>query len=100
MTCAALLFYLERTELFLDHFENLLLVKLLRQTLDGCQSLTTIALLDADVDVILGLLRFPSIVVGLREGVCPRKKSVISVGTGVIYVDRDGHGGSRRPTRQ
>jgi uncharacterized membrane protein YqaE (UPF0057 family) len=26
--------------------------------------------LDTNVDVILGLLRFPSVVVGLREGVC------------------------------
>jgi len=57
------------SELLLDDLEDLLLVKLLWETLDRSQSLTTIALLDTDVDVILGLLRFPSIVVGLREGV-------------------------------
>jgi len=56
-------------ELLLDHLENLLLVELLREALNSGQSLTTIALLDADVDVVLGLLGFPSIVVGLREGV-------------------------------
>jgi hypothetical protein len=63
----------QHTKLLLDDLENLLLVELLRKTLDGCQSLTTISLLDADVDVVLGLLRFPSVVVGLREGVCQTK---------------------------
>jgi len=56
-------------ELLLDDLENLLLVEFLGKTLDGCQSLTTIALLNANVDVVLGLLRFASVVVGLREGV-------------------------------
>jgi len=56
-------------ELLLDDLEYLLLVEFLGEALDGGQSLTTIALLDADMDVILGLLRFPSVVVGLREGV-------------------------------
>jgi len=58
------------SEFLLDDLEDLLLVKLLGETLDSCQCLTTIALLNTDVDVILGLLRFPSVVVGLREGVC------------------------------
>jgi len=57
------------SEFLLNDLENLLLVKLLGETLDSCQCLTTIALLDTNVDVILGLLRFPSVVVGLREGV-------------------------------
>jgi len=57
------------SEFLLDDLEDLLLVKLLGETLDSCQCLTTIALLNTDVDVILGLLRFPSVVVGLREGV-------------------------------
>ena len=34
--------------------------------------------LDANVNVILGLFRFPSVVVGLREGVCESPKLVIS----------------------
>jgi hypothetical protein len=58
-----------RTELLLDDLENLLLVELFGQALDSCQSLTTISLLDANVDIILGLFGSPSIVVGLREGV-------------------------------
>ncbi len=65
----------KHTELLLDDLENLLLVEFLGKTLDGCQSLTTIALLNANVDVVLGLLRFASVVVGLREGVCRVKKS-------------------------
>jgi hypothetical protein len=55
-------------ELLLDHLENLLLVKLLRKTLNGGQSLTTITLLDAYMDVILRLLYF-SYVVNIDEGV-------------------------------
>lgn len=35
---------LERTKFLLDDFEDFLLVKLLGEALDGCQSLTTIAL--------------------------------------------------------
>ena len=70
--------HVNHTELLLDHLEYLLLVEFLGQTLDSGQSLTTIALLDADVDVVLGLLRFPSVVVGLREGVCWIKKSAVS----------------------
>ncbi|RJE17037.1 hypothetical protein PHISCL_10626 [Aspergillus sclerotialis] len=65
-------------EFLLDDFEDLLLVEFLRKALDGGQSLTTIALLDTNVDVILGLLRFPSVVVGLREGVCETTKSAMS----------------------
>ena len=69
----------------MTHLEDLLLIELLWKALNGGQSLTTIALckvlvqfsadcvasltLDADVDVVLGLLVFPSIVVGLRERV-------------------------------
>lgn len=40
-------------ELLLDDLENLLLVELLGQTLDRGQSLATITLLNADVNVIL-----------------------------------------------
>lgn len=58
-------------ELLLDHLEDLLLIEFLGETLDCGQSLTTIALLDTDMDVILALLFLgvASIVVGLREGV-------------------------------
>ena len=58
-------------ELLLDHLENLLLIELLGESLNCSQSLTTISLLDSDVDVILALLFLGSalIVVGLREGV-------------------------------
>ena len=63
----------QHTELLLDNLKDFLLIELFGKSLDGCQSLTTISLLDADVDVIpLGILRFPSVVVGLREGVCER----------------------------
>ena len=59
-------------ELLLDDLEDFLLIKLLGETLDSSQSLTTIALLDSDVDIILALLFLSRtlIVVGLREGVC------------------------------
>ena len=68
------LFLPQLTKLLLDNLEDLLLIELLGKSLDGCQSLTTIALLNANVDVVLGLLRFPSVVVGLREGVCQMKR--------------------------
>lgn len=55
-------------ELLLDHLENLLLVKLLRQTLDSGQGLASITLLDAYMNVILRLLYF-SYVVNIDEGV-------------------------------
>lgn len=75
------------TEFLLDDLENLLLVELLGKSLNSRQSLATISFwespsaqwyvwqvrspltLDTYVYVVLGLLRFPSIVVGLREGV-------------------------------
>ena len=58
-------------ELLLDHLEDLLLIELLGESLNRGQSLTTISLLDSDVDVILPLLFLGNtlIVVGLREGV-------------------------------
>jgi hypothetical protein len=58
-------------KLLFDHLEDLLLIEFLGETLDCGQSLTTIALLDTDMDVILALLFLgvASIVVGLREGV-------------------------------
>ena len=40
-------------ELLLDHLEDLLLVEFLGQALDRGQCLATIALLDADVNVVL-----------------------------------------------
>ncbi len=59
------------SELLLDHLEDLLLIEFLGETLNRSQSLTTISLLDTDVDVILALLLLGNalIVVGLREGV-------------------------------
>jgi hypothetical protein len=81
-------------ELLLDDLEDLLLVKLLGQTLDCSQGFATIALCEAffqyfcgvsrglrddarrelltlntDVDVVLRLLGLASVFVGLREGV-------------------------------
>jgi hypothetical protein len=56
------------SELLLDHLENLLLVKLLRKTLDSGQGFASIALLDAYMDIILRLLYF-SYVVNIDEGV-------------------------------
>jgi len=57
------------SELLLNDLQNLLLVELLGETLDSGQSLTTISLLDTNVDVILGLLCLSSIFVGFGEGV-------------------------------
>jgi len=57
------------SELLLDDLEDLLLIELLGKALDCCQSLTTIALLNPYMDVVLGLLCFPSIFVGFGEGV-------------------------------
>jgi len=57
------------SELLLDDLEDLLLVELFRKALDSCQGLTTIALLDPNMDVVLRLLSLASVFVGLREGV-------------------------------
>jgi len=57
------------SELLLDDLENLLLVKLLWETLDSGQSLTTITLLNAYMDVILCLFGFSGVLVGFGEGV-------------------------------
>jgi len=57
------------SKLLLDDLENLLLIKLLGQALNCGQSLTTIALLNTNVNVVLRLLGLASVVVGLREGV-------------------------------
>jgi len=57
------------SELLLDDLEDLLLVEFLWEALDGCQSLTTIALLDTNMDIILRLLCISSIFVGFGEGV-------------------------------
>jgi len=57
-------------ELLLDDLEDLLRIELLRKTLNGGQGLATIALLDTDVNVVLGLLLgFSSILVGFGEGI-------------------------------
>jgi hypothetical protein len=57
------------SELLLDDLEDLLLVELLRETLDRRQSLTTISLLNSNMDVILRLLGLSCVFVGFGEGV-------------------------------
>jgi len=57
------------SEFLLDDLEDLLLIEFLWETLDSCQSLATISLLDTDMDVVLGLLGLSCIFIGLREGV-------------------------------
>jgi len=57
------------SELLLDDLEDLLLIEFLRKTLDSGQSLTTIALLDTNVYVVLRLSSLSCILVGFGEGV-------------------------------
>jgi len=57
------------SEFLLDDLEDFLLVEFLWQTLDSRQSLTTIALLNTNVYVILRLLCLSCIFVGFGEGV-------------------------------
>jgi len=57
------------SEFLLDDLEDLLLVEFLGQTLNSRQSLTTIALLNTDVYVILRLLGLSCVFVGFGEGV-------------------------------
>jgi len=57
------------SELLLDDLEDLLLVEFLGETLDSRQSLATIALLNANVYVILRLLGLSCVFVGFGEGV-------------------------------
>lgn len=57
------------SKLFLDDLEDLLLIEFLGKTLDSRQSLTTIALLNTNVYVILRLLGLSSVFVGFGEGV-------------------------------
>jgi len=57
------------SKLLLDDLENLLLIEFLGETLYSGQSLTTIALLNPNMDVILRLLGLASVFVGLGEGV-------------------------------
>lgn len=57
------------SELLFDDFEDLLLIEFLGETLDSSQSLTTIALLNTDVYVILRLLGLSCIFVRFGEGV-------------------------------
>lgn len=57
------------SELLLDDLQNLLLVKLLGQTLNGSQSLAAIALLNSNVNVALSLFSLAGIFVGFGEGV-------------------------------
>jgi len=57
------------SEFLLDHLEDLLLVKLLGKALNSCQSLATITLLDAYMDVVLRLLSLASVLIGFGEGV-------------------------------
>jgi len=57
------------SELLLDDLEDLLLIEFLGETLDSCQSLTTIALLNTDMNIVLRLLDVSCILVGFGEGV-------------------------------
>jgi hypothetical protein len=57
------------SEFLLDDLENLLLVELLGKTLNSGQSLTTIALLNPYVDVVLRLFSLAGVFVGFGEGV-------------------------------
>jgi len=57
------------SKFLLDDLEDFLLVKLLRKTLDSGQSLTTIALLNTNVNVILRLFCLSRILVGFGEGI-------------------------------
>jgi len=57
------------SELLLDDLQNLLLVKLLGKTLNSGQSLTTIALLNPYMDVVLRLFSLTGVFVGFGEGV-------------------------------
>jgi len=57
------------SELLLDDLEDFLLVEFLGKTLDSGQSLTTIALLDTNVYVVLRLLGLSCVFVRFGEGV-------------------------------
>jgi hypothetical protein len=56
-------------ELFLDDLENLLAVELGGYTLNGGQGLTSITLLNANMDIFLGLSGLSRVLVGFGEGV-------------------------------
>jgi len=57
------------SELLLNDLKDFLLVKLLGKTLDSGQSLSTIALLNTNVYVILRLLCLSRVLVGFGEGI-------------------------------
>jgi len=57
------------SELLFDDLEDLLLIEFLRKTLDSGQSLTTIALLNTNVYVVLRLLGLSCVFVRFGEGV-------------------------------
>lgn len=57
------------SEFLLDDLEDFLLVKFFGKTLDRGQGLTSIALLNTYMDVILRLLGFSGVFVGLGEGI-------------------------------
>jgi len=57
------------SEFLLDDLEDLLLIEFLGETLDSRQSLTTIALLNTNMYIILRLLGLSCIFVGFGEGV-------------------------------
>lgn len=69
------------------YLQDLLLVKLLGQALNSGQGLPTIALLDPNVDVRLGLICFPGVFVRVGEGVCERM-SQLAVRTRQIWRTR------------
>jgi len=57
------------SKFFLDDLEDLFLIKFFGETLNSRQSLTTIALLNTNVYVILRLLGLSCVFVGFGEGV-------------------------------
>lgn len=57
-------------EFLLDHLQDLLLIELLRKTLNCGQGLATIALLNPYMDVVLRLFSLAGVFVSFGEGVC------------------------------
>lgn len=54
-------------ELFLEYFQNAFGINILRKTLNGCQCLTTIALLNSDVnDALIRVLVITSVCKGIK----------------------------------
>jgi hypothetical protein len=58
------------SELLLDNLQDLFVIKLARNPLNSGQGLASITLLNAYMDILLGLLGLSGVVVGFGEGVC------------------------------